>query len=720
MDANSITDINYAVAGHYDSDHVGGLDNLVLLTGGNPDTGYSPHVGTVAFYDRGGSQRQDGTAITPAYYDLVVASGRRATAKVDGTTDINLGSGALLRFLSVGAADTTDTLYVRGRPNQTISSENDLSITALITYGGFDFYVGSDAEGINEKAVDDVVMGLGRHVDVLHVDHHGSDTYGISSPEFLGNMGPEVALISVWSNSFGHPRATTVTNIQAVVEHLPQRIIRLSPGDTGNPDWAPENMSYCHTTNGHLTITANGSTYTVSGNGITEPGLTNHSTDDAGGPTPTPTATATGPTPTPTRTPTPSPTPTAGSSSVVVNQVGPFSVAGGGVGEYVELYNNGTSAVNLNGWKLDVYSGDYTFTASDVIPGRGFYLIADTNPAGGVTPDVFTDIGVTDNGASSYAQLLNASAQVVDKVGWATSTIYEGTRLGTLTSGKAWKRTTDGADTDNNSADFSDVACNPRNSSYGLPTATPTRTPTRTATPTITPTLTPAGTPTPTPTQLPTQVFFDDFLTGTIDTGKWTYNTGAAESNTDGAGEPSGTYSLNLDGRTSGGDEIRSKVLNLSGYGAATLSYSWERTGNGNSPEPNEDLWVDYWNGSSWVNLAQYLGSGDDMTSYQVEIISLPPGALHSGFQIRFRNLGTASSSTSFDDWFVDDVEIRAAGPTPTPTSTPTPTITPTPTPWDFPMRVNFQPTAAPPVEGYTVDDGSDYSTHGEYSYGWQ
>jgi hypothetical protein len=120
------------------------------------------------------------------------------------------------------------------------------------------------------------------------------------------------------------------------------------------------------------------------------------------------------------------------------------------------------------------------------------------------------------------------------------------------------------------------------------------------------------------------------------------------------------------------------------------------------------------------VNLAQYLGSGDDMTSYQVEIISLPPGALHSGFQIRFRNLGTASSSTSFDDWFVDDVEIRAAGPTPTPTSTPTPTITPTPTPWDFPMRVNFQPTAAPPVEGYTVDDGSDYSTHGEYSYGWQ
>jgi hypothetical protein len=35
-------------------------------------------------------------------------------------------------------------------------------------------------------------------------------------------------------------------------------------------------------------------------------------------------------------------------------------------------------------------------------------------------------------------------------------------------------------------------------------------------------------------------------------------------------------------------------------------------------------------------------------------------------------------------------------------------------------MRVNFQPTAAPPVEGYTVDDGSDYSTHGEYSYGWQ
>ena len=179
------------------------------------------------------------------------------------------------------------------------------------------------------------------------------------------------------------------------------------------------------------------------------------------------------------------PTPTPG---VVVNQVGPFSTGSGGLGEYVELYNNSSTPVNLENWELNVYSGDYIFTSSDVIYGYGFYLISDTNPTGSVVPDVDTNIGITDNGANSFAQLLNASAEVVDTVGWETSSRYEGTRLGTLGSGKAWKRTTDGLDTDDNANDFSEVACNPRNSS-SVPTMTPTPTPTITPTPTPTPTL---------------------------------------------------------------------------------------------------------------------------------------------------------------------------------------------------------------------------------------
>jgi len=293
-----ITDINYAVACHYDDDHIGGLDDLVSKMGG------VSHFGT--FYDRGGTVKDDGGAIPSGYYNLVNPSGKRRTPSLDGSSDIDLGNGAIIRFLSVGAPDTTPALYIRGRPNVTSGiSENNKSISVLVTYNCFDFYFGSDLEGTGEHAVAQVVtQDLGRNVDVLHVDHHGSDTNGINSLTFFQTMDPEVAVISVWSNSYGHPRRDTVENLEQVVEPLPQRIIRLAPGD-GNlaRGWAPEDMPYCLTTNRHLVITTDGITYTVStvprsgGNDITEPGLNNHSTDQG----------CIAPTPTPTHPPTPLP-----------------------------------------------------------------------------------------------------------------------------------------------------------------------------------------------------------------------------------------------------------------------------------------------------------------------------------------------------------------------------------------------------------------------------
>ena len=285
-----ITDIHYAVAGHYDSDHIGGLDDLVSLMGG------TSHFGT--FYDRGGTVDDNGDPISPAYLNLVTASVKRRTVKVDGSSDIDLGNGATIRFLSVGAPDTTPALYIRGRPNVTSGiSENNKSISVLVTYNCFDFYFGSDLEGTGEQAVAQVAtQDLGRDVDILHVDHHGADTNGVNSLSFFQTMDPEVAVISVWSNSYGHPRRTTVERLEQVVEPLPQRIIRLAPGDVGKATWAPEDMPYCLTTNRHLVITTDGITYTVStvprsgGNDITEPGLNNHSTDQGCiAPTATPT-----------------------------------------------------------------------------------------------------------------------------------------------------------------------------------------------------------------------------------------------------------------------------------------------------------------------------------------------------------------------------------------------------------------------------------------------
>ena len=163
LSAQGITHVDYAIAGHYDGDHIDGLDDLV------GDIGGQSHFGV--FYDRGGTVTHNGTAIDSNYLNAV--SGKLATVSVDGSSDIDLGNGAILRFLTVGAPDTTDLLYVLDRTSVSGMSENDKSITCLVTYGGFDMYLGSDAEGTNEAQVALVKADLGRGVDVMLVDHHG-------------------------------------------------------------------------------------------------------------------------------------------------------------------------------------------------------------------------------------------------------------------------------------------------------------------------------------------------------------------------------------------------------------------------------------------------------------------------------------------------------------------------------------------------------------------
>jgi len=47
------------------------------------------------------------------------------------------------------------------------------------------------------------------------------------------------------------------------------------------------------------------------------------------------------------------------------------------------------------------------------------------------------------------------------------------------------------------------------------------------------------------------------------------------------------------------------------------------------------------------------------MTSYTRSTLDLPVGALHSAFRFRFTN---HASTGSFDDWFIDDVQLTSAG----------------------------------------------------------
>jgi len=150
--------------------------------------------------------------------------------------------------------------------------------------------------------------------------------------------------------------------------------------------------------------------------------------------------------------------------------------------------------------------------------------------------------------------------------------------------------------------------------------------------------------------------YFEDFPSNTLDPGHWIFDNGA-EINEDGISEPSGLYSINLNGNPTGSDTILSQAIDLSAEDSILLSYYWQRGGGGDSPDNGDDLFVEYFNSSGqWITLFQQLGSGPDMSSFNRASVLIGPDAYHSAFRIRIRCIG--SSSINSDDWFVDDIRI--------------------------------------------------------------
>ncbi len=479
--------IDYAIAGHYDSDHIEGLDDLVSQMGGQSKFGI--------YYDRGGTLTQSG-GISSNYMNTVNAvPGKRATVSVDGSTDIDLGNGAMLRFLTAGAPDTTPLLYVRDRESVSSGTENDQSITCLVTYGGFDMYLGSDAEGTNEAQAALVIgeYGLDRGVDVMLVDHHGSYTYGISSPSFIGALDPEAAIISVWPNAFQHPRRETVDNLWDVIDRGIPSIIRLNPGDDTPPNdsWAPEDTyPECYTSNNHVHVRTDGSYWSIAALPVGEdpiPLITGHDTDDTplGQPTWTPTNT---PTPTPPLA-TATPTPTVAAGSVVINEIAWGGTAASTSDEWIELHNTTGGPFNLSGWSLHKAGGATVYcTLTGTIEANGFYLVERTDDT--AVSDISADrIGGNGLHNSGEHLTLQFGSTIIDEVncagGWfagsASPSYYTMERKDPAVSGNLaenWARndgaTLNGLDANGNPLNGTARA---QNSVFSGPTPTPTPTP---------------------------------------------------------------------------------------------------------------------------------------------------------------------------------------------------------------------------------------------------
>jgi uncharacterized protein len=186
----------------------------------------------------------------------------------------------------------------------------------------------------------------------------------------------------------------------------------------------------------------------------------------------------------------------AASPDVVISQV----YGGGGnagavfTADFIQLFNRGTSAVDVSGWSVQYAasagtSWQRTNLTGSIAPGA-FYLVQEATGSGGTTPlPGPTVTGTIAMSASAGKVALvtaqttlgcgatcHADASVRDYVGYGSATDFEGAAAAPgLSNTTADSRATGGADSDDNAADF--TAGDPNPAGSGGPSGPPTGTP---------------------------------------------------------------------------------------------------------------------------------------------------------------------------------------------------------------------------------------------------
>jgi competence protein ComEC len=93
---------------------------------------------------------------------------------------------------------------------QKVKDVNDSSVVVKIIYGRISFLFTGDISGkIEEKIIN---FSENINADVLKVAHHGSK-YS-SSEEFVASVLPEIAVIQVGKNSYGHPAQDVLDRLE--------------------------------------------------------------------------------------------------------------------------------------------------------------------------------------------------------------------------------------------------------------------------------------------------------------------------------------------------------------------------------------------------------------------------------------------------------------------------------------------------------------------------
>jgi len=191
--------VKWVTASHYDADHIGGIDDFLALQD------------VAKVYDRGGDRNVKDTDTYRSYYDVVTSvPGVRESVDIGATFSLCTGADAVT-FTVISAG--TDGTAVGG---VAVTEENDRGLCLKVTHGAFDMVTCGDINGVDDGTRTNVetpaAAAIG-NVELAKVNHHGS-AYS-SNNTWVNGLDPAAAVISVGTNSYGHPTAEAVQRWQS-------------------------------------------------------------------------------------------------------------------------------------------------------------------------------------------------------------------------------------------------------------------------------------------------------------------------------------------------------------------------------------------------------------------------------------------------------------------------------------------------------------------------
>jgi len=203
MGSLGLSALDYVSCSHYHMDHIGGLDEVVNSIGIDSVR--------VAVLDRGWSYT------TQTYTGYANAVAAKRTTILDQQV-IDLGGGVTVTCVTVNGNGVLSAPFTSSNHD-----ENDMCVGLLVEYENFEFFVGGDLSGVNSSSYTDIETPTAPDVcdiDVYRVDHHGSSSN--SNSTFVSSMNAEVAIISVGSNSYGHPTQTILNRLVSYGSYIYQ------------------------------------------------------------------------------------------------------------------------------------------------------------------------------------------------------------------------------------------------------------------------------------------------------------------------------------------------------------------------------------------------------------------------------------------------------------------------------------------------------------------